>query len=384
MGLFHKKQESYIGVDIGARGIKLVELRRTKSRPQLWTYGIAEENLDIHPTASDKPIEELLREPLPGSSLHHKPGDSGVPKLGPQENEFDEAKIDRYAFLLKELLKTARVRGRQAASSLPVSHVFHTIINLPKVPDKEIDGLVAAEVAKVLSEPIDTVQIVHQQVPLAENLSKQYIRLLVTAAPKQMVRFYSGIFQKAGLQLFELETEAFALARSLIGKDETLTMTVDIGADRTNFALIDKGLPMTQRSLHLGGQILDRLIADRLGVTVQEAAHIKHDVATVSEKSLIFDPFIRFLEPIAKEIQYHFDLYLSQSGNEGRRPEKIILTGGAALFPPIAGYLKQQFPVRVFIGDPWARVIYQEGLKPILHDIAPRMAVSIGLALRHF
>lgn len=374
MGLFGKKQESYIGVDIGAHGIKLVELRKTKNRPQLWTYGLAEEKLDIHPAGLDKPIEELLREPVPG----------GTTKVAVKDNEFDDAKIDRYAAILKELVKASRVSGRMAASSLPVSHVFHTIINLPKVPDKEIDTLVSAEVAKILSQPIDEVQIVHQQVPLDEKLSKQYIRLLVTAAPKQMVRFYSGIFQKAGLQLQELETEAFALARSLVGKDETLTMTVDIGAERTNFALIDKGLPMTQRSLHLGGQILDRIIAERLGVTAQQAMHLKHDLATVSDTMITFDPFIRFLEPIAKEIQYHFDLYLSQSGNEGRKPEKIILTGGSALFPPIAAYLKQQFLMRVFIGDPWARVIYQEGMKPLLNDIAPRMAVSIGLALRHF
>lgn len=374
MSLFGNKSESYIGVDIGAHGIKLVELRRAKSRPQLWTYGIAEERLDIHPSGAEKPLDELLHDPVPNATL----------KVAVKDNEFDEAKIEHYAELLKNLVKTARVSGRRAASSLPVSHVFHTIINLPKVPDKEIDALVAAEVTKVLSQPIDEVQIVHQQVPLSEALSKQYIRLLVTAAPKKMVSFYSGIFQKAGLELQELETEAFALARSLVGRDETLTMTVDIGAERTNFSLIDKGLPMTQRSLHLGGQILDRLIADRLGVSLTQAMHMKHDLATMSDTSLSFEPFIRFLEPIAKEIQYHFDLYLSQSGNEGRRPEKIILTGGAALFPPISAYLKQQFPVRVFIGDPWARVIYQDGLKPILNDIAPRMAVSIGLALRHF
>ena len=42
------------------------------------------------------------------------------------------------------------------------------------------------------------------------------------------------------------------------------------------------------------------------------------------------------------------------------------------------------FPLRVFVGDPWARVIYQDGLKSILGEIGPRMAVSIGLGLRNF
>ena len=35
--------------------------------------------------------------------------------------------------------------------------------------------------------------------------------------------------------------------------------------------------------------------------------------------------------------------------------------------------------MKVFVGDPWARVVYQQGLKGILNDLGPRMGVSIGL-----
>ena len=372
MSLFGgNKIESYIGVDIGAEGIKLVELRATKGRPQRWTYGIAEENLTIHAN-SEHGIATLA------------PSAQGGKKTETKNDEFGPERADYYGRLLKDLLKKAKVVGRRAASSLPVSHIFHTIINLPKVPEKEIDRLVKAEITKVLPLPVEEMQIVYQPVPLSEEMAKHYIRLLVTAAPKNMVMFYTRIFQQAGLSLQELETEAFALARSLVGKDESLTMVVDIGAERTNFSLIDKGLPMTQRSLQLGGNLLDRVIADRLGVSAAEAQALKHDISNISATAVVIDPFIRFLEPLAKEIQYHFDLYVSQSGNEGRKPEKIILTGGAAQFPPVIDYLKSQFELRVFVGDPWARVLYQDGLRPLVHEIAPRMAVAIGLALRSF
>jgi Tfp pilus assembly PilM family ATPase len=43
-----QKTEGYLGVDLGAGGIKMVELHKTKGRPQLWTYGIAHQALDIH------------------------------------------------------------------------------------------------------------------------------------------------------------------------------------------------------------------------------------------------------------------------------------------------------------------------------------------------
>lgn len=373
MSFFGNKIESYIGVDIGAEGIKLVELRKTKGRPQLWTYGIADENISIHAKATESVtnLPSSIQAPTTKTTLS-------------PEDEFSVERADHYGLLLKELVKKSKVTGVRAASSLPVSHIFHTIINLPQVPEKDIDRLVKAEIAKVLPQSTDDMQIVYQPVTLSDELKKHYIRLLVTAAPKNMVAFYTRIFQQAGLSLQELETEAFAIARALVGKDESLTMVVDIGAERTNFSLIDKGLPMTQRSLQLGGAILDTVIADRLGVSVEQAQLLKHDISNITNTAVSHEPFIRFLEPLAKEIQYHFDLYLSQSGNENRKPEKIILTGGAAQFPPVIAYLKSQFPVKVFVGDPWARVLHQDGLKPLLHDLAPRMAVSIGLALRNF
>ena len=76
-------------------------------------------------------------------------------------------------------------------------------------------------------------------------------------------------------------------------------------------------------------------------------------------------------------------MFLRQSGNETKRPEKIILTGGGAIFPYLADYLAEKFKLKCYVGDPWGRVVYQEGLKRILNQIGPRMAVALGLALRN-
>ena len=43
-----KKSESFLGVDIGSSGIKLLELRKSKGRPQLWTYALVDQPLDIN------------------------------------------------------------------------------------------------------------------------------------------------------------------------------------------------------------------------------------------------------------------------------------------------------------------------------------------------
>ncbi|HRH23493.1 MAG TPA: pilus assembly protein PilM [Candidatus Magasanikbacteria bacterium] len=378
MGLL-SKQESFIGVDIGAHGIKLVELKKNKTRPQLWTYGILDKELDVHiPQATLN--SAYKKAPMPG------PMDQKSSALAPESvRDFilNESRIGVYADLLKALVKEARVEGKRVTSSLPVSYVFHAVLNLPNIEEKELPRIVEAEISKMISREASEMQIVYQKVPAKEGSKKNYTTLLVTAAPKALVAFYTAIFDKAGLELQELETEAFALARSLVGKDAAVSMIVDIGAERTNFFIIEDGLPMTHRSLHLGGNTIDEILAEHLGVDRTLVGQIKKDVSSVGGK-IPYDSFMPFLDPLAKEIQYSFDLYLQQSGNEGKIPEKIILSGGGALFAPISTYLSETFPMKVFVGDPWARVIYQSGLKPVLRDIGSRMAVSIGLALRHF
>lgn len=381
MSLFDKT-ESYLGVDIGAHGIKLVELHKTKGRPQLWTYGMLDKNLDIHLSElKEKSIENLTHQ----SDVRYEDKKDKTNHKEPttiQELIMKDTRIDEYAQLLKLLIKKAHVKSTRVTSSLPVSQVFHAILNLPYVEDKQIESIVKAEIAKMITHSIEDMQVVYQKISNKDE-NKKYMTMLVTVAPKALVAFYTAIFQRAGLQLEELETEAFALARSLVGKDSTVSTIVDVGAERTNLFIIDQGVPMTHRSLQIGGNNIDTLMEQHLGLGTSQIKQLKKDLS-MGQEHIKSDMFMSLLDPIAKEIQYSFDLYLRQTGNEGKKPEKIILTGGSGLFPPIKQYVESQFPLKVFVGDPWARVIYQSGLKPILDELGPRMAVSIGLALRNF
>ena len=383
MSLF-SKDNGFVGVDIGAYGIKLVQIRKHKGRPQLWTYGIADGSVDIHiPDAYDKTPADLRED-----KIFVKGVEAGITRnkndIKDRTELYGESdpRVDAYAKMLKELLKKARVTTNIATASLPVSHIFHTIVTLPNV-DKEsdIDIYINAELKKVLSRPIEDMQIVHQKIPSKKD--DKYMRVLVTAAPKSLVAFYSAIFEKAGLELRELETEAFAIERSLVGKDTATIMVVDIGAERTNFFIIDGGLPMTHRSIQIGGKSINSVLIREMGINEDLVDDIKADISGLSWTEENMQLFDVVLDHIVKEVEYSFDLFLSQTGNEGKKPEKIVLTGGSALFPPLKKRLEQAFDMRVFVGDPWARLVYQQELKPLLSMLGPRMAVSIGLALRN-
>ncbi|MFB6181435.1 MAG: pilus assembly protein PilM [Candidatus Magasanikbacteria bacterium] len=375
MSLFGSEEQTYVGVDIGSGGIKVVELKEEKERPQLWTYGMVENPIDIHLDTADSTPEEHTKES--GDIVLPEDQDNNTP----EEMQLDEEKVNKCAGTLEKLIKQSKVKGDEVTASLPVSFVFHTIVTVPEMEEDDLSEVIKAEVDKLINRPVDEMQIVHREIPNSED--SDYQRFLVTAAPKKLVKFYSAIFQKAGLQLQELETEAFSLQRSLVGDDPSTVLVVDIGTERSNFFIMDQGLPMTHRSIEVGGETIDTILSDITDLKQQDITQVKKDVSRLQEQDIDPSPFEQLTDPLIKEIEYGFDLYAHQSGNENKRPEKIILTGGSSFFPPIAKALRDYFDMKVFIGDPWAHVVYQQGLKQILDEIGPRMSVSIGLALRN-
>ncbi len=377
MSLFHK-EESYLGIDIGSQGMKLVELKKNKGRPQLWTYGMLNEHLDVHLEYANSNLP--VQPPDPFADLKAVETKKDKKPVVAVKDE----RIVKYGELLKSLLKTSRVTTNRATASLPVSSIFHAIITLPAIDEKEIDHHIQAKAQKMLPLPMDQMQVVHQKIPDAQQNGKmKFIRVLLTAAPRKLVTFYSDIFTYAGLQLQELETEAFALERALVGRDTATSMIIDIGAQHTNFFIVDQGLPITHRTINFGGQNLDAILQGIFGVDMALTVQMKHDISRLSADRIPLGIFSSAIDPILKEIQYGFDMFLHQTGNEQKRPEKIILTGGSCVFPLFASVIAQKFPLKVFVGDPWARVVYQQGLKPVLDEVGPRMASCIGLAMRN-
>jgi len=382
MALFGKKDQHYLGVDIGSHGIKLVELRKNKGRPQLWTYAVVDERLDIHPEKQgEKTPEDLLKEKqiVDEYQTQRKKKKKGEDKKNiPQA--LNDPRIQNYAKLLKTALTQSKATATNVTASLPVSEVFHTVLTVPAGEEKKYPAIIKSEIAKFISRPIVEMQIMHQVLP---HEQKRYARVIATAAPKFVIAFYSAIFQAAGVQLKELETEAFALERSLVGRDKTTVAIVDIGAERTNFFIMDQGYPMTHRSIQLGGDSITKTIHEILGIEEASAHQIKKDLSKLSHRKLNAELFSPILNPIIKEIQYSMDVFSHQQGGQAKRPEKIILTGGSSVIPFFAEKLSETFQIRSFVGDPWARIVYQQGLKRMLDALGPRMGVSIGLALRN-
>lgn len=381
--------KSYLGVDLGAGGVKVVELRAEKKRPVLFTYGFTVGSHDVHHLMEKH--EPAIDEATKQNELLQPPH---VPKAD-TNLVVDQNKITEYADMIKSVCKQARVQATNVAVSLPVSSVFHAIVTLPIVKKDEFDRILRAEIKKLLPYPIEEMVLDSQVLPSEPGSKAQ--RVLVNAVPRAIVVFYTRIFQKAGFKVtadsFAFEPESIALARSLVGRDTEVSVIVDMGAERTNFFIVDQGVPVTHHSIERGGDKMNGILQTILGFDGTELTEqlkrdmfshlLNHSSDNLITRAQFLELFNLIVDPILKEIDYSLGLYLRQSNNQNKKPEKVILTGGSSLFPFLADAIGDQFKLKCYMGDPWGRVVYQESLKPILNAIGPRMSVAIGLALRN-
>lgn len=364
MGLF-SSDPTYIGVDIGTSSIKVVELANYKGRPRLVTYGFTEKNV----------------------------ADSG-----------GTPSADDLALAINEICAKSHITGKKAITALPSFSVFTSILNLPYLSKKELSSAVTWEAKKIIPMPLEDIildwkviaeieaaaegeaQAVSPQaaMPFRRILSKpkKNIRVLLTGASKSLVKKYISIFEKAGITLLSLETESFALIRSLTGNDPATVAIIDMGATTSSITVVDRGIPVLTRSLEVGGLMMTRAIATSLNVNLERAEQFKQDLTLDMEtaENSLPQTVEKSFASILNEIRYTINLYQDQNK---KQITKIILTGGSSLLGHLPGYLESQLNITTHVGDPWARVMYPTDLKPVLDRLGARFAVAIGLAMRN-
>jgi type IV pilus assembly protein PilM len=369
MPLFGKKKsKSFLGVDIGASSIKVVEFEARKGRPMLMTYGYAE-----------------LPNAQAGETIFDQPAAAGA--------------------LLSRVCKEAGTKTTAAMAALPTSHVFAAILSMPDGKDKRLrQAAVDAEVTKLAPLPLSEMIIQTTYLDEGEKGQKaksgkkgdkenkgepqkkeKQFRAMVTGSAKTFIGKYIEIFKTAKLNLQAIDTESLALVRALIGKDKGAIMVIDLGSKRTNIIIVEKGVPFVSRSINLGGDTLTRALMAQMNITEEEAERIKRDLsaATATDVEAALPKVLeQFVQPLVNEIRFAFQLYASMELAQIKKVEKIILTGGSSHLPGIPEHLAQTLNLNVYRGDPWARVTYPEDLSSVLEEIGPRMSVAVGLAMR--
>ena len=348
---FKGKPKSYLGIDIGASAVKMVQLEKDEERYKLKNYAIY--------------------------SL------KGQLKRNNYQVGIESAKIPvrEMAKIIKELLEEAGIDLKEAYLSVPVYSSFSTLIDLPNFSEKEVASAVPFEARKYIPIPISEVVLDWSLVSPPNKMAGRQV--LIIAVPKKVIAYYNETMAAAGLTPEMIEEETFSLSRALVGNDKSGIMLLDVGARSISASIIDDGYVRLTHDLELGGLKITRAIAEQMSFDMEKAEQVKKDLSEswMSDEQSVQARVISqtVLKLIVAEMKKIIDSYQNKYK---RKIEKCVLVGSGVHLVGFVDYLTQNLSLDVSVGDPFARIEYPAALKPVLKKLGLALAVSVGLAMR--
>lgn len=332
-----------IGIDIGTKSIKIIELVKSGTSWQLKSSGAV--------------------------------GYTGVSPDKAQTND----ELNAIAEVLKKVVAQIGASSKEVNLSLPESLVFTRIIKFPPLTDEEVSAAVKWEAEQYI--PIPVVDAVVQYTILERNSVTSETSVLLVAAPKTVVKKYVDVVRFAGLTPVSAETELTAMARSL-SPDKGVSMLIDLGSSATDMSIIKDTKIVFTRSIPVAGEAFTRAVSQGLGITPQQAEEYKKTYGLSSDQlegkvKLALEPVLKMvIDEIKKAVHFY------QSDEKGDTPTSVVITGGASVMPDIVPFLAENLGIETIVGDPFAKIaIDPETLKKLI-PYSSIYSTAVGLAMR--
>ena len=344
--LFGKK-DSLIGIDIGSRTLKAAELLKTKTGYKLKNAGF----LNIPAGLTEDGI-----------------------MLNPME----------IADFVRQVLKISQIKDRNVAIAVCGTSAIIKRITLQNLPEDRLHQAITLEAEQYIPFDIKDVDFDYEILGEDEE-NPNLIEVLIVAVKKDFVGDYLHVAQMAGLNPCVVDVDAFALQNIFeINYDLTdkIIALFDIGARKTSLSIMKNNSLVFMRTVTLGCQQIDEEIASATGCTREEAELIKNSGKSdkISEEQLK-----QIVSSVCsgwyQEIRRAFDFYYSSAPEDF--VSKILISGGGVNINEFSTLLAREGSVKVEIIDPFINVEIAEELdSPYLKQIAPQLAICLGLSLR--
>ncbi len=350
-----------IGIDIGTSSIKVVQIKKEGGRAVLDTYGA----LALGPYADEKGMI------------------GQVTNLSPEQ----------LARALKDVLRETNITSKNAVLGIPSISCIIFIIQLPAViNESEFATVIPNEAKKFIPVPLSDVTLDWYVIPRREDSSTQVdalaasggelkVSILVVATLNDTLVKYTSTLQKTGLPVDALEIDVFSSIRSILSRELSPVLLMDIGASKTKLAIVEHGIVETFHLVNKGGQDITLGIARSLEIPFDRAEVIKKEHGLVPGTDYPKLPEI-IKGQLATIITETNTILLAYEKRYNKNVSKVIFTGGGALTRGIFEYAREQFSAEVELANPFSKVDAPVFLQGVLKATGPEFAIAIGLALK--
>lgn len=351
-GLFNKKPDVLLGLDISSTSVKLLELSRNNGRFRVEAYGV---------------------EPLPPHAMVEK-NISDVTGVG-------EA--------IKRVVASAKPSTRRAAVAVAGSAVITKTIELDAtLSDDQMAAQITAEADQYIPYPLDEVAIDFEvQGKAARN--EQQVEVLLAACRRENVEMREAALQQGGLKAAVVDIEAHAMKRVVDlmrpvlgdGDERNVIAIVDIGSTMTTLSVLADDRSIYTREQLFGGKLLTEEIQRRYSLSFEEAGLAKKQGGLPDDyETEVLQPFKEgVLQQVTRSLQFFF------SSSRYDDVDLIILAGGTASIDGLAAMIEAKLSTRTIVANPFADMSLSSKVdaRSLAND-APAMMIACGLAMRSF
>ena len=346
--MIFSKSKNLVGLDIGSSAIKMVELKEKKAG----TYQLVK--IGIEPLSPEAIVD--------GSIMDSSMVVDTIQRLNAAQN----------------------IKNSNFATSLSGHSVIIKKISLPAMSPEELAESIQWEAEQYIPFDINDVNL--DYVPLTSGAGDN-IEVILVAVKKEKINDYTSVISQAGKLPVLVDVDAFALQNCYemnndVDEGKVLAL-VNIGASVTNVNVLSGSSSLFWRDITFGGNQYTDAIQRELSLSFEQAEELKRGKAVADYTIQQVIPILNSVsEDFAGELRKTLDFFTATSGAE--RVDEIVLAGGGSGVLNLDAILRDKFGISVSIMDPFRKVTVDESqFNPEeLAEIAPSMAVAVGLAIR--
>lgn len=344
------KPKGLVGLDIGSSSVKVIELRKKGEGYELVNMGIE--------------------------------------SLG-QDAVVDGAIMDSFTVTtaIENIFTQNKIKLKSVATAVSGHSVIVKKISVNAPSELEVANAIPYEAPQYIPFAMEDVNISYQV--LGPATAGPGFDVMLVAVKRDKILNHTNVLSQSGKTPMVVDIDAFALQNAFEMNYEPtpdkMIALLNIGASLMNINIMHGGVPLFTRDVSVGGNQYTDTLQKELDLSYDDAEKLKqgHEVGSVTLEQA--SPHLRSVsEILLLEVQKTFDFFKQTTSAESI--QHIYVAGGSARIEGLVDLLKEEFGIPVEIMNPFQRVEVNPTKFPAdqIDNLAPRMSVAVGLALRSF
>ena len=203
---------------------------------------------------------------------------------------------------------------------------------------------------------------------------------MVAAIQNGAIERFNILKQFAGFADAPTEIECFSTNRATT--KESNVAVIDFGASSTKMYLSHNGVLNRMHRVNVGGATLTAALASDQSLSFEAAETIKLQPEHSTEHyELLKTLYAKHYRRSLREFKQVYDDHVRSSGVSF---DRIMICGGASVFPEVQTLVTEAFDLEVTSINPFDSVAYPAFMEDVMRVIGAGFVPSLGAALRIF